>query len=746
MSQKIGHYTIVSELGRGGMGVVYKAHEESLNRHVALKVLGEHLTSDPTFLTRFTREAQAAAALSHPNIIQVYFIGEDAGKHFFVMEFVPGESLLELVRREGRIDNPQAAGYISQAAAGLASAHDLGVLHRDIKPANLMVTNKGLVKIADFGLALPMEAATRLTATGMLMGTPGYLSPEQCRGEKVDHRTDIYSLGITYYELLTGRMPFQADSPLALIRKILEQDPPDVVTVNQDVDPDARAILLKMIAKDREERYQTCHEVAADLDDYLAEHQVRTGGRRTRTRTAAESAAAVAAGDAPTVASTPAAGFTHAPFGDPVAEPAGDAATIAAPSPDQPTIGEAATVAAPPPGSEDSDPAPTSAVPPPPTERVAPPIAETLPPPVAATTPSPAPAPLAPPSALARRPEVAPVPVAAAAPNATRSRTPLVLLVLLLILLAGGAAAGVVALVSPSARASMARLIPGVGAGKTAAATTVAVSAAEAETAESLPATADGDAVSHGAPAPDRSAPAETAAALTGAGLAARHEPDAADTQAPAAEPAPGGRQAEPAPRREAAASQPEAAARPHTATAAGLPAPAVPAPRRQESPAPEPAAAVAPPPPAAQALHGTAVVVTGERLLAGALETVLVREVASRGETPVDLWSLPESEAVLRGRDDVSAAQLLPVLREDGVARLMLARVEFVASRELSYMGRRDTAYTSRITITVYDVASARPTGRSVSENVEYTALNADRQVAQALRPRSQDIQRLLD
>ncbi|OYV96528.1 MAG: hypothetical protein B7Z68_05500, partial [Acidobacteria bacterium 21-70-11] len=225
---KIGHYTIVSELGRGGMGVVYKAHEESLNRFVAIKVLGEHLCTDPTFVARFVREAQAAAALSHPNIIQIFFIGEDEGRHFFVMEYVSGKSLLAMVREEGRIDNPRAAQFMLQAANGLAVAHDKGFLHRDIKPANLMVDERGLLKIADFGLALPQDAATRLTATGMLMGTPGYLSPEQCRGEAVDRRTDIYSLGVTFFELLSGHTPFHADSPLALLRKILEEEPPDI--------------------------------------------------------------------------------------------------------------------------------------------------------------------------------------------------------------------------------------------------------------------------------------------------------------------------------------------------------------------------------------------------------------------------------------------------------------------------------------------------------------------------------------
>ena len=268
-ASRIGHYTIVSELGRGGMGVVYKAHEESLNRFVAIKVLGEHLSEDPTFVARFVREAQAAA-LSHPNIIQIFFIGEDNGRHYFVMEYVSGKSLLAMVRAEGKIANPRAAQYMLQAANGLAAAHDKGFVHRDIKPANLMVDDRGLLKIADFGLALPHDATTKLTATGMLMGTPGYLSPEQCRGEGVDRRTDIYSLGVTYYELLSGRMPFQADSPLALLHKILQEEPPDITSLSASVDPEAHRIVNRMIAKDREKRYQDCHELAGDLETFLA--------------------------------------------------------------------------------------------------------------------------------------------------------------------------------------------------------------------------------------------------------------------------------------------------------------------------------------------------------------------------------------------------------------------------------------------------------------------------------------------
>ena len=197
MKENIGHYSIVSELGRGGMGVVYKAHEESLNRFVALKVLGKHLSEDESFVERFKREAQSAAALNHPNIVQVYAIDEIDGQHYFAMEYVQGTSIQEMIKSQGPLDPVAAGRLILQAASGLGTAHGHGIVHRDIKPANLMVDERGLVKITDFGLALLAAGTTRLTSTGMFMGTPGYLSPEQCLDHEVDQRTDIYSLGVT---------------------------------------------------------------------------------------------------------------------------------------------------------------------------------------------------------------------------------------------------------------------------------------------------------------------------------------------------------------------------------------------------------------------------------------------------------------------------------------------------------------------------------------------------------------------
>ena len=269
MKERIGHYSIVSELGRGGMGVVYKAHEESLNRFVALKVLGKHLSEDESFVERFKREAQSAAALNHPNIVQVYAIDEFEGQHYFAMEYVQGVSIQQMIKRQGPLDPVAASRLILQASSGLGAAHGHGIIHRDIKPANLMVDERGLVKITDFGLALLAAGTTRLTATGMFMGTPGYLSPEQCLDEDIDQRTDIYSLGVSFYEMLTGITPLSADSPLALLRQIIDVEPKDVGELRPEVPEALRVILRKMMAKKPADRYADCAALITDLQSWL---------------------------------------------------------------------------------------------------------------------------------------------------------------------------------------------------------------------------------------------------------------------------------------------------------------------------------------------------------------------------------------------------------------------------------------------------------------------------------------------
>ena len=307
----IGHYRTLGLLGRGGMGVVYKGHEASLNRYVAIKVLADSLAHDESVKERFLREARSMAALNDPHIISIYYIGDDAGQTYFVMEFVDGESLGSLLKREGKLKPEQAAKIIYQTAQGLSTAHDKGVIHRDIKPGNLMLTSKGAVKIADFGIALStQDFSKKLTSTGEFVGTPGYLSPEVCQGKPVDQRSDIFSLGIVLFECLAGRMPFTDESPLGLMLEVVKAEIPDVRTLNAEVDPELERILSRMVAKDPAERYQSCQELVADL----ARHPlVAKGGPITLQTRMSTAAATVVGGKTPVSGQRPLPGTTPTP-------------------------------------------------------------------------------------------------------------------------------------------------------------------------------------------------------------------------------------------------------------------------------------------------------------------------------------------------------------------------------------------------------------------------------------------------
>ncbi len=263
---KVGHYDIVGELGRGGMGVVYKGFEASLGRHVAIKTLSEALANDPSVVERFFREARSMAQLNDPHIVQIYFVGEDQGQPFFAMEFVAGESLSQRLKREHILAPFEAARLLLQVAQGLSTAHDRGVIHRDIKPANLLITERGVVKVADFGIALASQDFNKkLTGTGQFVGTPGYLSPEVCLGKPVDQRSDIFALGIVFFEMLTGQTPFQDESPLGMMLEVVQADIPDVRRINDAIDPSLSEILKRMVAKEPADRYADCHELIADL-------------------------------------------------------------------------------------------------------------------------------------------------------------------------------------------------------------------------------------------------------------------------------------------------------------------------------------------------------------------------------------------------------------------------------------------------------------------------------------------------
>jgi serine/threonine-protein kinase len=293
--------------------VVYKGYETSLNRYVAIKVLAESLAHDESVKERFLREARSMAALNDPHIISIYFIGDDAGQTYFVMEFVDGESLGSLLKREGKLKPEQAAKIVHQTAQGLATAHDKGVIHRDIKPGNLMITAKGAVKIADFGIALSsQDFSKKLTSTGEFVGTPGYLSPEVCQGKPVDQRSDIFSLGIVLFECLAGRMPFTDESPLGLMLEVVKAEIPDVRTLNAEVDPELERILAKMVAKDPADRYQSCQELVADL----ARHPLVAKGGPITLQTKMSTAAATMVGQ-----KTPVSGQRPLPTTSPTPQP-----------------------------------------------------------------------------------------------------------------------------------------------------------------------------------------------------------------------------------------------------------------------------------------------------------------------------------------------------------------------------------------------------------------------------------------
>ena len=269
MNMRLGHYDIVEELGRGGMGVVYKGFEASLGRFVAIKALSATMSHDKVLVERFLREARSMASLNDPHIIQIYFIGQENNQPFFVMEFVEGESLSSAIKNNGRLAVGDSLKILHQTAQGLSIAHDRGVIHRDIKPANLMLNQRGQVKIADFGIALAnRDFDSKLTGTGEFVGTPGYLSPEVCLGKPVDQRSDIFALGIVLFESLTGRTPFSDESPLKLMLDVVQSEIPDVRELNTEVDPDVARILGKMLAKDPANRYQSTHELIADLEKH----------------------------------------------------------------------------------------------------------------------------------------------------------------------------------------------------------------------------------------------------------------------------------------------------------------------------------------------------------------------------------------------------------------------------------------------------------------------------------------------
>ncbi len=264
-TDKIAGYEILGVLGRGGMGVVYKARQVSVDRIVALKVLSAGLARDGTFHDRFVREARAAAAVNHPGIVDVYDVGLDGETHYIAMEYVEGPSLEELVKQEGRLPIGRALGVMEQVTAALAEAHDAGVLHRDIKPSNILLSRKGQAKVADFGLAKRPATDLSLTETGHTMGTPLYLPPEAARGESLDARSDLYSLGATFYHLLAGRPPFEGNAFLELALRHVREDPPRLERLAPDTPRAVCHIIHRLLAKNPADRFQNARDLLAEL-------------------------------------------------------------------------------------------------------------------------------------------------------------------------------------------------------------------------------------------------------------------------------------------------------------------------------------------------------------------------------------------------------------------------------------------------------------------------------------------------
>jgi serine/threonine-protein kinase len=294
MKTHLGHYEIVAELGRGGMGVVYKGYEPSLARYVAIKELSPTLAHEAAVVERFLREARSMAMLNDPHIIQIYSIGQENEQPFFVMEFVDGLSVAGLILREGHLSSGDAMKIVHQTAQGLASAHDRGVIHRDVKPANLIVSQRGQVKIADFGIALAnADMNAKLTSAGEMVGTPGYLPPETLLGNPVDQRSDLYSLGVVLFEMLTGRTPFSDASVYKLMLSVVQSEVPDVREINAEIDPGVAAILAKMLMKDPVKRYQSMHDLISDLEKHPL---IANGGPITTKLTPANTAADTAVG------------------------------------------------------------------------------------------------------------------------------------------------------------------------------------------------------------------------------------------------------------------------------------------------------------------------------------------------------------------------------------------------------------------------------------------------------------------
>jgi serine/threonine protein kinase len=264
IGKTVGPYRIIEQIGSGGMATVYKAYHPNMDRYVAVKVLPQHLSKDPDFAKRFQREARAIARLEHSHILPVYDYGEYEGITYIAMRYIKAGTLKDRMSA-GRLSLEEINNLIGQIGSALDYAHRMGVIHRDIKPANILIDDQGDTYLSDFGLARMMEASQQLTVSGVGLGTPSYMSPEQGQGNKVDHRSDIYSLGIILYELLTGRVPYEAETPMAVVHKHIQGDLPLPHTINPNTPEAIERVILKALAREPADRYQTAGEMVQAL-------------------------------------------------------------------------------------------------------------------------------------------------------------------------------------------------------------------------------------------------------------------------------------------------------------------------------------------------------------------------------------------------------------------------------------------------------------------------------------------------
>jgi len=261
-----GRYEVLGTIGQGGMGMVYRAKDLELEEEVAIKTLRPELVADETVLERFKTEIRLARRISHRNVVRIHDFGESAGVDFLTMEYVEGITVRELIDERGRLEISSTLALARQLAASLDVAHEQGVIHRDIKPQNLLVDGEGVLKVMDFGIARLTEGSSGLTEVGLVVGTPSYMSPEQMLAEDIDGRSDLYAAGVVLYECLTGRLPFDALTPVAMIAKVLSQTPEPPNTIQSDVPPALSSLVMQLLAKDKNERVQTATALSAKLE------------------------------------------------------------------------------------------------------------------------------------------------------------------------------------------------------------------------------------------------------------------------------------------------------------------------------------------------------------------------------------------------------------------------------------------------------------------------------------------------